>query len=284
MHMTEAGIDARLSAQARPTPEIDRGLVQALMNRAASRARGRRRRWLALGAGVALAGCGLAVPATAIATHLFRAQTGVFNVEADGSAPVAAQSNEHAEVFDPGTEGAPGAEWVDMASPDLESYMRSVAPIDLPLPPSMTWAEAMDDFLAGFSQSEYLASNDLGGGGGVRAESVVIDTMLENHARKLWLTEWFDAYGAQDRARMLGAGDALTASVDWPAEVATSGSAYADQMRVWMRVIGAGDFDAAQAYAEAMEWSELWDDRERGDLIGDLYAGTVVAPSEGGTA
>ncbi|WP_156316470.1 hypothetical protein [Leucobacter japonicus] len=284
MHISETEFDARLSAQARPTPEIDRGLVLALMNQAGTRARGRRRRWLALGAGVALAGCGLAIPATAIATHMFRAQTGVFNVEADGSAPTAAQSNERAEVFDPGTEGAPGAEWIDMASPDLESYMRSVAPTELPLPPGMTWGEAMDGFLAGFSQSEYLASNDLGGGGGIRAESVVIDIMLENHARKLWLTEWFDAYGAHDRARMLGAGDALTASVDWPAEVASSGGAYAEQMRVWMRVIGAGDFDAAQAYAETMEWSELWDGQERGDLVGDLYAGTVAVPGEGGAA
>lgn len=277
MDTFESDLDTRLEAQARPTPVIDSGSVKSLIGQAELRVRRTRRRWLALGLTSVLT-CGVvAVPATAIAINVFNAQSGVFNREADGSSPSSA-----VETIDPGTEGSPGSEWIDMGSSDLEQYMASVAPRDLPLPTGVTWDDVLNSFFDRFSQSEYLESNNLGGGG-VRAESIVIDQMLENEARRAWLVDWFEAYESGDSERMVKAGSALGESVDWPAEQQATRGSYAEETRTWMRIIGQGDFDAAQAYAYHLQWVELWDGQDRTPLRDAILGGLVTEPGEDGT-
>ncbi|RGE19645.1 hypothetical protein [Leucobacter sp. wl10] len=269
----DSELDRRLASQARPTPMIDESTSALLVNLAEVAARGQRRRLRYLSVASLLV-CGvLAVPTAAIASSVFGAQTGTFNAEEDGSAPDEAQ-----DLLTPGPEGAPGAEWIDMGSSDLNGYIASVAPRDLPLPDGVTWDDVLDGFFSRFSQSEYLASNSPGGEG-VKAESVVIDTMLENEARRAWLRAWFAAYDTGDDGRMKAIGAVLERSVDWPAEQATSRGAYAEQTREWMRMIGGGDYAAAQAYAQFYDWTELWDGNDRGELSGGILAGSLTAQS-----
>ncbi|QYM75121.1 hypothetical protein [Leucobacter luti] len=169
-----------------------------------------------------------------------------------------------------------------MGASDLDQYIASRAPRDIALPDGVTWDDALAHFFSRFDQDAYIASNDLGGNGQVQAESLVIDIMLENQARREWLTAWFDAYNRKDGAMMSKAGLVLSQSADWPAEAASTRGAYLEQMHEWGRLIATGDYEAAQAFATYHEWSEFSDGKDYSVVTGDILTGArVVVPEEG---
>lgn len=281
----DADIDARLQRQARHTPEISESSCRQLVNRAESEARTRHKRVRIGLIGSLVAVVALGVPSAAVANMVFQAQTGRFNASDEQRASSAVDesgSDSEQGVFDPGSEGAPGAEWIDMGASDLDQYIASRAPRDIPLPEGVTWDDALTHFFSRFDQDEYIASNDLGGGGQVAAESLVIDIMLENQARREWLTAWFEAYERKDEAMMKEAGLMLGQSADWPAEAASTRGAYLEQMHEWGRLIAAGDYEAAQAYAIAHEWHDFSDGKDYSEVSGEILSGArVAAPEEG---
>lgn len=280
-------IDGRLKRQARATPEISEGVCRQLVNRAEVEARTRQKRIRFGLIGSLAAVVALGVPTAAVANVVFQAQTGRFNAseEQRASPPIDGSGNDpDSGVFDPGNEGAPGAEWIDMGASDLDQYIASRAPRDIALPVGVTWDDALAHFFSRFDQAEYIASNDLGGNGQVAAESLVIDIMLENQARREWLTAWFDAYDRKDTAMMSEAGRVLGQSADWPAEAASTRGAYLEQMREWGRLIAAGDHEAAQAYAGYHEWSEFSDGKDYSEVGGEIMTGARVASPEGGNS
>ena len=280
-----ADIDARLKRQARVTPEINESTCRQLVNRAEVEARTRHKRIRVGLIGSLAALVAIGVPSAAVAHVVFQAQTGRFNAsEEQRSSPLVDESGNDpgSGIFDPGSEGAPGAEWIDMGASDLDQYIASRAPQDIALPVSVTWDDALAHFFSRFDQDEYIASNDLGGNGQVAAESLVIDIMLENQARREWLTAWFDAYDRKDTAMMSEAGHMLGQSAEWPAEAASTRGAYLEQMHEWGRLIAAGDYEAAQAYAAYHEWSEFSDGTDYAEVSGEILTGARVAAPEGG--
>ncbi|WP_200328974.1 hypothetical protein [Leucobacter sp. L43] len=281
----DADIDARLRRQARLTPEMSESTCRQLVNRAEVEARARQKRIRIGLIGSLAAVIALGVPSAAVANVVFQAQTGRFNAseEQRASSPVDETENDSdLGVFDPGSEGAPGAEWIDMGASDLDQYIASRAPRDIPLPDGVTWDDALANFFSRFDQDAYIASNDLGGSGQVAAESLVVDIMLENQARREWLTAWFEAYDREDEAMMSEAGLVLGQSADWPAEAASTRGAYLEQMHEWGRLIAAGDYEAAQAYAIYHEWSDFSDGKDYSDVSGEILSGARVAAPEAG--
>ncbi|WP_336661976.1 hypothetical protein [Leucobacter sp. USHLN154] len=281
----DADIDARLRRQARLTPEISESTCRQLVNRAEVEARTRQKRIRIGLIGSLAAVIAFGVPSAAVANVVFQAQTGRFNAseEQRASSPVDETENDSdPSVFDPGSEGAPGAEWIDMGASDLDQYIASRAPRDIPLPDGVTWDDALANFFSRFDQDAYIASNDLGGSGQVAAESLVVDIMLENQARREWLTAWFEAYDREDEAMMSEAGRVLGQSADWPAEAASTRGAYLEQMHEWGRLIAAGDYEAAQAYAIYHEWHDFSDGKDYSEFSGGILSGARVAAPEAG--
>lgn len=286
MTPTDRELDLRLRAQAHPDPILSEGACRAVVAQAEGAAKSKSRRFRVSVIASAAALVAVAVPSAAIANTLFSAQTGIFNATekqmAEGNTAEEASESGEDTVW-PGSEGSPGAEWIDMSSSDLDGFIASRAPRDIPLPAGVSWDDALDRFFERFDQEEYVASNDLGGGGQIMAESLVIDTMLENTAKREWLTAWFAAHESGDVEAMNEAGGALERSVDWPAERASTRGAYAEQMREWARLIAGGDYDAAQAYAQYYEWTDLHDGVDRNVVSDEIFSGARTAQAAEGS-
>lgn len=277
-------LDRRIRAARLADPDVSQQLAADFLVQATTRVRPSKfKSWSILAIISCIAGGVIAVPVAAVAMRTFDAQTGIFNPVETAVNPqeTAVKAGEDDPVA-LNTEATPGAEWIDMGSSDIEQYMASVAPLDLPLPAGVTWDAVITRHLDAFSAEEYAANNDLGqDGGGIAAESIVIDLRWEREARYAWMLDWFEAYDMKDAARMKAAGLALAASVDWPAEVKSTGGFAAEEIRQWMLLIGEGNYEAAQAFAHFSIWHDLWDGEERYDLSDSLLSGRYWSTMEG---
>lgn len=292
MSIPDDELDRRLAALADPTPLIDPAAARALVREAAapSRRRGRKRAWMIAGA-LALTGA-LAVPTTAVAIRLFEAQTG--RVGAPGM-----------------TEELAGDEWIDLGAEDLDGYIASVAPRELPVPESFDWESTIVAVAGQFERSF--------GGENAEMQRIGIVSVYEREIWLAWLREWIEADRAGDDARRDAALAVLAEAPDWSTFVATDGGGIRFVMWSYVARIASDDpavrHDAAQALlqqevVDPLVWleenpidamtgeridvdeviaglsptqaalRELWDGRDRTAVNDEIHAGIAEISDE----
>ncbi|MGR0320617.1 hypothetical protein [Agromyces sp. ZXT2-3] len=198
---TRDGADARIEALGAlsSSPSVARELVEltrafeeprlrASLERATRRERAVvRARRLIVGAVVALAGVGLAVPAAALTSWL--ARTDEF-----GNPAVSTEED--------------ATEWIDLRAPDAPEVVIEAYPTDLRLPHGVTREDAIASVTRVFEKMR----------DGLAQEGLMTST-YENFALCAWAADWLGAETADDPARGQRAADWLSEPGNYPTMV-----------------------------------------------------------------
>jgi len=225
-------LNARLRSADRTHEGADHGdALHALFNDSREgRIKPSRWRRALLGAGIVGAialGTGVAVPVAATVARQFLAQ----NVP---------------EMTDFGGEAIPDSEYVDPAQADIDAYIASVYPDDLPLPSGYT-----SEMLQAKVSSIYNAMEGI-------TQEVTFRRSYEMVAYCGWVDQWLDANATNDQAGSGEAAAMMLAAADWAALNATDGgtsdgSTIMDTFRTVAASARAGDRQAVQSHSDLNE-------------------------------
>jgi hypothetical protein len=133
-----------------------------------------------------------------------------------------------------GTEAIPESDWIDTGAEDIDAFVASRYPEDLPLPGGVDPADVVTTVSFSISQSS-----------GLRQE-IGVDVAYESYIYCRWVDVWLTTDAGGDAAGREYAATIMMDATTWPARVATDGGGVVDSQIAFAQAATAGDREEVQ--------------------------------------